>query len=181
MTTDPTTPAGLDPAWLEGFAADYLAAWNSHDAERLLGLIADDIVYDDAAWPATMRGHADVRTFLEHTWRAFPDLTFELVEGPYVRPDQPKAAFHWRARATHTGLIDPPGFAPTGRAVAFEGVDLHEYRDGRLARLRIAFDMMDISRQLGLLPPAGSAVERALAGVQRVGQMVGERVRDLGR
>jgi len=40
-----------------------------------------------------MRGHGEVRTLLEFFWRAFPDLRFETVEGPYIVPGQPMAAF----------------------------------------------------------------------------------------
>jgi hypothetical protein len=47
----------------------------------------------------------------------------------------------------------------------FDGADFHEYRDGRVARLRIVFDMADIMRQLGVLPPLGGTEERALAKV----------------
>ena len=39
-----------------------------HEPERLLELMTDDIVYDDTAWPTTMRGHDDVRKFLAFAW-----------------------------------------------------------------------------------------------------------------
>jgi steroid delta-isomerase-like uncharacterized protein len=172
MPTDATLQTGVDLEWLDGFAHDYLAAWNGHDAERLLALMTEDIVYDDAAWPTQMRGHADVRRFLQAAWRAMPDLAFEIVEGPYVVPGRPKAAWHWRGTATLTGPLEPPGLAPTGRRARFEGADFHEYRDGRLARLRIDFDLMEFSRQVGLMPARGSRAERAFAALQRAGARV---------
>jgi len=58
---------------------------------------------------------------------------------------------------------EPRGFAPTGRRWELGGVDFHEYRDGRVCMLRIAFDMLSVSRQLGVMPAAGSRAERALA------------------
>jgi steroid delta-isomerase-like uncharacterized protein len=155
----------VDLAFVDDFAARWLEAWNSQDAEKVLGLMADDIVYDDSAWPHTMRGHADVRAFLEFTWRAFPDLRFEPTDGPLLDPHGPKAAFYWRGYATHSGPLDPPGFAATGRQIQFEGADFHEYRDGMLARLRIVFDMASAMRQLGALPDPGSREERLLAGL----------------
>jgi steroid delta-isomerase-like uncharacterized protein len=166
----------LDREWLDDFIQRWEAAWNSHEPERLLELMTEDIVYDDSAWPRTMRGHADVREFLEFTWRAFPDLRFDMSDGPYIAPGQPKAAFHWTGRGTHSGPIDPPGFAQTGKQVEFEGADFHEYRDGRVCRLRIVFDMMDVTRQLGLLPKPGSPVEKAGAAAQRLGVKVQERM-----
>jgi steroid delta-isomerase-like uncharacterized protein len=146
----------------------YLEAWNSHEPQRLLDLMAPDIVYDDSAWPLTMRGHDDVRTFLKHTWTAFPDMRFELLEDPYRLGDN-KAAFWWRGTATLTGPLDPPGFAPTGKRFDIDGADFHEYRHGRISRLRIVFDVNGASQQLGLAPAPGSRAERAAVTLQRLG------------
>ena len=130
--TGATQREELDREWLDDFIQRWEAAWNSHEPERLLELMTEDVVYDDSAWPRTMRGHADVREFLEFTWRAFPDLRFDMSDGPYITLGQPKAAFHWIGQGTHSGPIDPPGFAHTGKQVEFRGADFHEYRDGRV-------------------------------------------------
>jgi steroid delta-isomerase-like uncharacterized protein len=156
---------GVDPAWVADFAQRWLEAWNSHEPDTLLALMTDDIVYDDTAWPTTMRGHGDVREFLDHTWRAMPDLRFALRQGPFVHPSEPKAAFWWDGYGTHSGPLDPPGLSPTGKSIEFDGADFHEYRDGKVARLRIVFDMAGAMRQLGVLPPAGGRQERMLAKV----------------
>ncbi len=153
---------------LDEFMTAYLEAWNSHEPEQLLELMAPDIVYDDSAWPQTMRGHEDVRAFLKHTWTAFPDMRFELLEGPYQLDDS-KAAFWWRGTGTLTGPLDPPGFAPTGKRFDIDGADFHEYRDGRIRRLRIVFDLNGASQQLGLVPAAGSRAERLAVVLQRLG------------
>ena len=151
---DVATREALDPAWIGGFAERWVGAWNSHEPERL-SYDDDDIVYDDSAWPKTMRGHADVREFLDHTWRAIPDLRFDVREGPFVHASEPKAAFWWDGFGTHTGLLDPPGLAPTGKQMEFDGADFHEYRDGKVARLRIVFDMAGLMRLSACyLPPA---------------------------
>jgi steroid delta-isomerase-like uncharacterized protein len=175
--TAATQAQELDRDWLEDFAKRWEAAWNSHEQARVLELMTDDIVYDDSAWPTTMRGHGDVHSFLDYAWRAFPDLRFEMVDGPYIVPGQPKAAFYWKGTGTHTGSLDPPGFAPTGKRIEFEGADFHEYREGRVSRLRIVFDMMDVGRQIGTLPKAGSPVEKAGAAAQRLGMKVREQLR----
>jgi steroid delta-isomerase-like uncharacterized protein len=177
MADGATQVHDLDQAWLGDFAERWGAAWNSHEPVRLLELMTEDVIYDDSSWPTTMRGHDDVRPFLDSLWRAFPDLRFEWVEGPYTVPGQPKAAFYWKGSGTHTGLLEPPGFAPTGRRIEFDGADFHGYRDGRVSRLRIVFDMLDIGRQLGTIPKAGSPIEKAGAAAQRLGMTVRERLR----
>jgi steroid delta-isomerase-like uncharacterized protein len=170
-------PAGVDAGFVAEFAERWEAAWNSHSADAVLALMTEDIVYDDSAWPRTMRGHAAVREFLDSTWRAVPDLRFRMVDGPFVLPGAPKATFYWEGTGTFTGRLDPPGFAPTGARIAFEGFDLHEYRDGRVCRLRIVFDMLDVSRQIGVAPRPGTRVERTAAAAQRLGVRVTRRWR----
>jgi steroid delta-isomerase-like uncharacterized protein len=177
-TTPPTT--GIDLDFLAGFTERWEAAWNSHQPDRLLDLMTEDIVYDDDAWPTTMRGHGDVRAFVTSVWRAMPDLEFRMVEGPFPDPVRPVATFYWKGTGTFTGPLDPPGFAPTGARFEIDGFDLQEYRDGRVCRLRIVTDMMEASRQLGLMPPQGSRVEKAGAAAQRLGVSVRNRLRRSG-
>jgi steroid delta-isomerase-like uncharacterized protein len=167
---------GVDQAFVDDFVPRWADAWKSHQPERLLELMTEDIVYDDSAWPATMRGHGDVRAFLDHTWRAFPDLEFQITDGPFLAAGAPQAAFFWHGTGTQTGPIDPPGFAPTGKRIELEGADFQEYRDGRVCRLRVVFDMMDVGRQLGTLPQAGSRTEKIAATAHRLGMQARSRV-----
>jgi steroid delta-isomerase-like uncharacterized protein len=160
--TEAPAPA-VDAAFVQDFFPRWLDAWNSHDADRLLALMTEDITYDDSAWPKTMHGHADVREFLRHAWTGCPDMRFDVKDGPFLHPTRPAATSTWTGFATHTGRIDPPGIAPTGKRVTFEGFDLHEYRDGRVSRLWICFDMAAIARDLGVLPPVGSRAEQLTA------------------
>jgi hypothetical protein len=81
----------------------------------------------------------------------------------------------------HTGPSRRGGGAGTRPARGDGGwgraTDFHEHRDGRVWRLRIVFDMVDVGRQLGTLPKAGSPVERAGASAQRLAMSVQERLR----
>jgi steroid delta-isomerase-like uncharacterized protein len=162
---NPTITPSIE--WTRELVAGWLDAWNSHQADRVLGLLTDDVEARDDSWPRAMRGHDQVREFLEALWRAVPDMAFELLDGPYVIPDEPRASFHWRGTGTFTGRMDPPGFAPTGRRWEIDGADFHEYRGGRISKLRVVFDLMSVSRQLGVMPAAGSRAERAMAAAQR--------------
>jgi len=175
--TGATQGQELEQTWVEDFVKRWAAAWNSHEHARLLELTTEDILYADSAWPTTMRGHGDLRAFLDYAWRAFPDLRFEWVEGPFIVAGEPKAAFYWKGSGTHTGPLDPPGFAPTDKRIEFEGADFHEYRDGRVCRLRIVLDMMDVARQIGTVPKVGSPLEKAGVTAQRLGMKLRERLR----
>jgi steroid delta-isomerase-like uncharacterized protein len=155
MAEATTAAATVTSEWLEEFGKRYFAAWDSGQPERLLELMTEDIVYDDESWPETMRGHAEVREFLEFVFRAFPDLRFK-PERPLIAADGPRAAFPCHGWATNTGPIDPPGAPPTGKAVEWEGVDILEFHDGKVARLRIVYDRTPTLLELGLLREADS-------------------------
>jgi|SRR3954447_3858714 len=152
---------------LAQFCARYLAAWNGHDATAMADLVTDDIVWADPALPGPIRGVPAVQEFMRTAWVTFPDLRFDESDEPHCTFEGPRVAWRWRMRGTMTGPIEPPGFAPTGRAMEVEGVDLWAMRDGRIARARAYYDMNDIARQLGLAPAPGSAGEKAAAAMQR--------------
>jgi steroid delta-isomerase-like uncharacterized protein len=164
-----------EPDWIAEMLGRWLAAWNSHQADRVLALLTEDAEVRDDSWPIAMRGHSDVRDFVLALWRAMPDMAFELISGPYVIAGEARASFHWRAHGTFTGPMHPPGFAPTGRRWEVDGADFHEYRDGRIAKLRVILDVMSVSRQVGVMPPSGSRGERAMAAAQR-GLMRGQQI-----
>ena len=167
-TNTPATGHGVDPAFADEFGQKVIGAWNSHQPDQLLELLTDDVVYDDSGWPKQMRGHTDVREFLESNWRAAPDLTFEIVEGSLVDPAAPRTAHHWHATATDTGVWDPPGLAPTGRPMSFDGAAFYELRDGKACRVRVVYDVASILRQMGVLPQTGSPGERIMTTTANV-------------
>jgi hypothetical protein len=88
-----------------------------------------------------------------------------------VAPDGSRCAVPWRITATHSAALEPPGFAPTGRQLCQEGVDLIEVRDGRVTRILTCFDPIAAGEQLlgiRLRPVPGSVRERTLVFFQRL-------------
>jgi len=139
----------------------FVAAWNSRDAEQLLSLMAYDVMYDDAGWPAYMHGHTDVRAFLESTWRAVPDLSFAHDDTVLVAPSGTNTARYWTGAGTHTGVWSARS-DPNGRQFQFRGASFLEIHDGELRRIRVVYDVTDMRRQLGVLPARSSAAERLI-------------------
>src|SRR3954468_19426279 len=159
------TPSSID---LAQFCARYLAAWNGRDATAMGDLVTDGVVWEDPALPEPARGPAAVQEFMREAWGAFPDLHFDESDEPHVTADGDRVAWRWRMRGTNTGPIDPPGFAPTGRAIEIEGVDLWTMRAGRIARCRAFYDFNALGVQLGLAPAPGSRMEKAAVALQRL-------------
>jgi hypothetical protein len=57
---------------------------NTHDVRHLGEVFTDDIVFEDDAWPSTVRGLVEMERFMTSLWRSIPDLRFEIVEGPFL-------------------------------------------------------------------------------------------------
>lgn len=81
-----TRPA-LDRETAHAIAATTIAAWNSHDLERILEHYADDIVLvspvaaERLGDPSgTVRGKAMLRTYFGNALAAYAELHFELVD-----------------------------------------------------------------------------------------------------
>jgi steroid delta-isomerase-like uncharacterized protein len=158
----------VTPPDLASFCAGYLAAWNDRDPNAMAPLLTDDIVWEDPALPAPARGVAAVQEFMRASWRGFPDLRFDETDTPHRTAGGDDVAWRWRMRGTMTGPLDPPGFAPTGRPMEVEGVDLWTFRDDRIARYRAFYDLNDLARQLAIAPAPGSRGEKAMVALQRL-------------
>jgi steroid delta-isomerase-like uncharacterized protein len=156
----------LDERFAREFAERYVEAWNSHDADRIEPLVIRDVVWLDPALPEPARGVDEVKDLMRSAWVAFPDLRF--TPGPlWLDPHEDSMCWAWRMEGTHDGPLDPPGFAPTGRRIDVDGIDVWDFEDGRIRRFRAYYDMADVARQLGVMPPPGSRGERVGVMLQR--------------
>lgn len=167
----PTTP----PITLE-VATDVVhraaKGFNDHDAQAFTAVMAPDVEFIHSALPEPMHGRAEVATtYSDQFWRAFPDLTIELADGPLLHPTAPRAAVDWQVRGTHLGPLDPPGLQPTGRGFTTIARELVTIEDGLARRIHLIMDMADVMRQLGVLPASGSRGEAAMMAMQRLQQL----------
>jgi steroid delta-isomerase-like uncharacterized protein len=156
----------VDERFAREFAERYTEALNSYDAERLDALVVPDVVWLDPALPETARGVEEVKDFMRRSWAAFPDLHF--TGGPlWLDPHNDSVAWSWRMEGTHRGEIEPPGFAPTGRRIDIDGIDVWDFAEGRIERCRAYYDGLLLAQQLGVMPPPGSRGERVGVLLQR--------------
>ena len=174
-----TVPIGEEFA--RDFADRWQKAWNSRDPAQVVALCTEDVVWDDPLTERPERGRDAVTEYLRSVWSAFPDLRFTWPEGPYSSFDGSKLACHWRVTGTMLGRMDPPGFAPTGRAFEIDGVDLLELRDGLVCAYTGFFDTRGIAQRIGALPAPGSRGERVAVGVQNLALRLRRRRSDRGR
>jgi steroid delta-isomerase-like uncharacterized protein len=156
------------------FADRWQVAWNSRRPEEVTALCTEDVVWDDPLTEHPERGKTAVTEYLRSVWRTFPDLNFTWPEGPYCSFDGTKLACHWSVTGTMLGEADP-GFAPTGRSIAADGIDLLELRDGLVCNYVGFFDARGLAQQIGVLPAPGSPAERVAVALQRLGARVRRR------
>ena len=152
-------------AFLQDFSTRWLAAWNSHDTERVLELLTEDVTWDDRTfWPEVIEGREGVRTYVERIWQAMPDVAFDEL-GRFFDPGGERAVVLFRQYG------GPP--AKVGGDARFDahGCDIFlRFDDGRLAHYLSSYDITDMMRQLGMLPPregrVGGAYHLSLMGAQ---------------
>jgi glyoxylase-like metal-dependent hydrolase (beta-lactamase superfamily II)/predicted ester cyclase len=148
----------------EAVARRYFEAINAHDLDAAVAMWAP-------GGREHVRGQIDaaapegVRTFIGDLLGAMPDLRFELADTTAAGE---RCAVQWRLHGTFVGPGTFNGLQPTGHPLTLEGCDVLTVRDG-LIQCNDAFaDTLAVPRQLGMLPPQGSAAERGMAGAYNV-------------
>jgi predicted ester cyclase len=103
----------------------------------------------------------DLRAWFGGPFAAFPDFSFEILD---VVSTGEKAAVRWHATGTFNGSGRFEGLVPNGGSVDLEGCDVLTVRGGKIVRNDAYMNGAEMARQLGALPPAGSAPERVMTG-----------------
>ena len=98
--------------------------------------------------------------FFAGLFDSFPDWQFEILD---LISQGEQAAVRWRARGTFAGTGTFMGFEPNGARADLEGMDLLWIRDGKIVRLEAYMNGAELARQLGVLPPQGSAMDERMA------------------
>jgi steroid delta-isomerase-like uncharacterized protein len=118
-------------------------ALNAGDTERLLTVVAPDIVIHYAELPGPLHGRETWQQGFELMKRAFPDLTAEL--GDLVAADD-KVALRLTLGGTHQGEFQ--GIPATGRTIRYVSHEFYRVADGRIAEEWICSDTASLFRQL---------------------------------
>jgi predicted ester cyclase len=78
---------------------------------------------------------------------AFPDLR---TTNDDIIAAEDKVVLRWSGRGTHTGELF--GIPPTGREVAFTGIEIYRLANGKIVERWGEFDQLGILQQLGVIP-----------------------------
>lgn len=97
--------------------------------------------------PTTVSGPDGLKAAVTMFRTAFPDLHYEVdeqvAEGDVV-------VSRFSAAGTH---MEPfLGAEPTGRRIAYTGIDINRIRDGRIVESWVQYDALGLLQQLGIVP-----------------------------
>jgi len=123
---------------------------------------------------ADMRVPEDLREWFGELFAAFPDFGFDVLE---VVATGEKAAVRWRATGTFSGSARFEGLIPNGEQVDVQGCDVLTVRDGKVVHNDAYMNGAELARQLGALPPQGSAPERAMTALLNLKTRISRRRR----
>jgi glyoxylase-like metal-dependent hydrolase (beta-lactamase superfamily II)/predicted ester cyclase len=144
----------------EAVARRYFEAIDARDLETAVSMWAE-------GGHENVRGQVDtlapegVREFIGGLIEAVPDLHMEVVS---TTTEAERCGVQWRLSGTFAGPAHLAGVAPTGRAIQLEGFDLITVRDGLIHSNDAFTDSMTFARQIGMMPPQGSAAEQRMTG-----------------
>jgi steroid delta-isomerase-like uncharacterized protein len=123
----------------------YFEAWNQRDAAAIAACFASGGTYSDPM--AGQLAAAAIAGYVEPLWRAFPDLSFEILSAEPAGAG--RIAAQWLMRGTNTGPLQ--GLPPTGRPVALPGADFIRLDGEAIGAVEGYFDQRAIPAQLGLM------------------------------
>jgi steroid delta-isomerase-like uncharacterized protein len=126
-----------------------------------------------------IRGQVDttapdgVRAFFTELFAAVPDFDLQVAD---MVVDKGRAAVRWTATGTFGGDSAFKGIEPNGARIALEGCDVLQIDDGLIDANDAFSDSMAFARQIGMMPPEGSATELRMTGLFNRGSRIGARV-----
>jgi steroid delta-isomerase-like uncharacterized protein len=138
---------------LTKLSQDYLAAFNSHDIDKLLSFYTIDCTLEDTGLGMVYNGQQQLGMFHSNFFQAFPDIKMEF------KTDF-RSGDWWATESvligTNTGNIPSIGGMPeipaTNRNINLKGAMIVQLRGEKINRQTNYWNMATYLMQLGLMP-----------------------------
>ena len=121
----------------------WIEAENSHDVEKVLPLLTDDIVIEDVTFGVAMKGKDDIKTIYPTLFAAAPD--FKLEPKAWVTDDK---SFAVEIVYSGTQKGDFPGLPATGKRFSIKTCSFGEFENGKIKGRRDYWDLVTLREQL---------------------------------
>lgn len=136
----------------KGFAT----AIESKKEADFLANIADTAEYDDYSMPQTMKGKAEAKKFFKEMTTAFPDTKMTVMNA-WGFGDFVVAEAGW----TGTNKGSFMGMPATKKTINMRGVDVYQFKDGKMVHGWSYSNGAEFAQQMGLMPSPKKADDKA--------------------
>ena len=132
----------LDEQFVYDFLDRFAEAGRARDADRVVSLCTEDVVFDDTGEGKTIVGREALRELLTGIYGVVNDFELEISPERYLSLDRTKAAVRCRAAGTLRH--------PSEERIDIETAEFYEFRDGLVSRWTFfARDRNWLGRQWG--------------------------------
>lgn len=136
---------------------------------------SDESVDHFLAAGQSVRGAQALAQWFQQLLEAVPDWRIE-IENSFDDGDR-QAVVQWRGSGTFTGGAFL-GIEPNGRRIELRGIDVFRFdEDGKVATNTIYYDGAEFARQIGMLPPRDSALDRGMLAAFNAGTRLKQRLK----
>jgi steroid delta-isomerase-like uncharacterized protein len=136
---------------------------------------SDESVDHFLAAGQSVRGAQALAQWFQQLLEAVPDWRIE-IENSFDDGDR-QAVVQWRGSGTFTGGAFL-GIEPNGRRIELRGIDVFHFdEDGKVATNTIYYDGAEFARQIGMLPPRDSALDRGMLAAFNAGTRLKQRLK----
>ena len=119
--------------------------WNEGNTNMVGENLAENVRIHDPVFPSLTSGANNMRTHIETTRRAFPDIKFHIDD---TIAERNEVVIHWTARGTHKG--DFLGMHPTNRKATVTGTSIYRLENGKIVEQWAHWNLMTMMEQLGM-------------------------------
>ncbi len=134
----------MDQSTLSRLVARYVAAWNSHDVNRIASLFAEDASCAEFGQGKVLLGPDEIRRYLTTIFRAVPDLTTTPTGHPVQSGE--RVLCEWIM--TGTPKDEFAGVPASGKRFEVRGATVFVTSGTKILRAADVFDLTSVARQL---------------------------------
>jgi len=176
VPTVPTTPPAVTVATGSAdeqknvdAATKMFAAFEKKSSDDFMGGASDDITWDDMTQPETMKGKAAGKKYFSAMTTAFPDVK-ATTQNAWGIGDVVIA--EGTITGTQKGAFF--GIPATKKPVSLHGVDIMQFKDGKIVSGRSYGNGAEMMMQLGLMPQPGAKDAKPAAKADAKGAPAGK-------
>jgi steroid delta-isomerase-like uncharacterized protein len=122
----------------------YEECWNQGKVDRLDQYVTRDIRHHDPVFPNLTSGSDSLKSHIEMSRKAFPDLQFSLDD---MIAERDEVVVHWTAKGTQEGQF--LGVPATRKTASVSGTSIFRIKSQKIAEQFVDWNLLTLLEQLG--------------------------------